>query len=126
MNNPRAEIGFHMAELHVSECRYLLPAIVDDPSLPRATAPSDPHSSRESMETVGGIIIIVLGCNATAAALCITLATSTTNCNWHPKTIIIVIGISSEILLGLCCLVSLAVDVLNPVTRSLGSYLQCQ
>lgn len=114
-----------MEELQVSECIVSAP-LVDDLSLLRATAPSDPHSSRESMETVGGIII-VLGCNATAAALCITLATSTTNCNWHPKTIIIiVIGISSEILLGLCCLVSLAVDVLNPVTRSLGSYLQCQ
>lgn len=116
MNNPRAEIGFSHGRIT---------SIVDDLSLPRATAPSDPHSSRESMETVGGIII-VLGCNATAAALCITLATSTTHCNWHPKTIIIVIGISSEILLGLCCLVSWAVDVLNPVTRSLGSYLQCQ
>lgn len=117
MNNPRAKIGFSHGRI-TSIGMYLSAPLVDDLSLPRATAPSDPHSSRESMETVGGIII-VLGCNATAAALCITLATSTTHCNWHPKTIIIVIGISSEILLGLCCLVSWAVDVLNPVTRSL-------
>lgn len=64
MNNPRAEIGFSHGRI-TSIGMYLSAPLVDDLSLLRATAPSDPHSSRESMETVGGIII-VLGCNATA------------------------------------------------------------
>lgn len=99
-------------------------APLDHLSLPRATAPSDPHSKRESMETVGGIII-VLGCNA--AALCIT--STTVQLQLAPKTIIIIIGIASSYRqksCSACVVLSLAVDVLNPVTRSLGSYLQCQ